>query len=147
MAKLEEKKFAYELYMHTNMSQKEIAEKVGVTEHTLSRWATDEEWSTRKAATSVTRKEQVHNYLMQLKELNNDIHGREKKWPTASEADTIAKITRSIEVLEGKAWLSEVIQITQELAKFINASDNALTLELMPHMDAFIQHKAKELAR
>ena len=61
------KEFARMLYMQGH-TQKEIAEKVGVTRNTISAWINSEKWGELKAAKTITRKELVAKMLAKINE-------------------------------------------------------------------------------
>ncbi|MGD1960547.1 MAG: hypothetical protein ACFB2Y_16930 [Fulvivirga sp.] len=147
MAKNQEKEIAYYLYISTDLTQKEIALKAGVTQKTLSGWINREQWEIQKAANTVTRKQQVVNYLMQLKDLNDAIMQRPtgERHATNAESDKIFKITKSIETLEKNVGLSEVIGVCEELTRFamdINPDTGRVMIDLV---NEFVQHKAKQI--
>jgi uncharacterized protein YjaG (DUF416 family) len=147
MAKTEEKQLAFSLYMSTDMTQKEIAALAKVTEKTMGGWVRDEEWEIQKAANTVTRKQQITNYLMQLKELNDAINTRErgKRYASTAEADTINKITKAIEALEKNSTLSDYISVMEDFIKYVTAINQHDGQRMLPLVNEFIQSRAKEL--
>jgi transposase len=149
MAKKTQKEIAYVLYMQTSKSQKEIAQQVGVSERTLSKWAREGEWELRKAAKEVTREEQIRNYLMQLKELNEEIQTRDtgKRYASPSESDTIKKITSAIRDLQKNVTLSDYIAVCEELLKYMLIKDQDLAKALADSVNEFVTAKAAELQK
>ncbi len=91
------KLFAKDIYLTTEMSQKEIAQIVGVSEVTLSKWAagSDKEasWETTKRLRSASKQAAESNLYKALVELTTD--PKEAK----NNADAIAKVTKSIETI------------------------------------------------
>lgn len=59
-----------------NFTQKELAEKVGVTEKTVSEWIRDLKLADKKRSLLVTKKSQLINMYNQLEKLNEDIKTR-----------------------------------------------------------------------
>ena len=51
---IDKKSIAKSLYMDGNYTQEEIADKVGTTRQTVSRWIKAESWDTLKASLSIT---------------------------------------------------------------------------------------------
>lgn len=139
---------AYGLYMNTDLTQAQIAQRVGINQKTMSEWVRKGDWAVQKAANNVTRKKVIVGYLMQLQKLREVIDARpEHPYPTASEADTITKITKAIKSLERGLTLSDYITALEELTKFgMKINDKAMR-EAMPILKEFIQVKAKELAK
>lgn len=147
-ASLEEKRNqAYELYLSTSKSQKEIAEIVGVGADTLSEWVRKFGWREEKAARSVTKEKVIRNNLMQILNLQEDINNRDNKWPSAAEADTITKLTNTIDTLSGKISLPNYITVFDQFLKNLMKLNPKLAKEVADYAQEFIQTKARELAR
>ena len=131
MAELTNKKkreLAKELFIRTNLNQKEIAEKVGVTEKTMSGWVNDprENWEQLRVTVITTKESELRRLYGQLKELNDWIGMREigKRYPSPAEADTISKLSSAIEKLETETNAGQVIDVFMEFNDFIRASGN-----------------------
>lgn len=144
--KSEDKKLAYELFMSTELTQKEIAARVNVTEKTLSIWVKDGEWVVQKAALNITPKKTIAGYLMQLEKMRESISKRdENPWPTSAESDIIMKISKSMKMLQKDLTLTDYINSFEQLFKFVNTSDPKLARQLLDYQNEFVQIKAKEL--
>lgn len=78
LKKTEQKEYAKFLFTEKSFTQKEIAEKVGVTEKTLRSWisANDNEWKKIKTSLMATKATQIKNYYTQLENLNEQIATR-----------------------------------------------------------------------
>ena len=139
---------AFALFMNTDLTQAEIAKRVGINEKTMSDWVRSGDWRIQKAANNVTRKKVIVGYLMQLEKLREEIDKRkEKPYPTSSEADIITKITKSIKSLEKGLTLSDYITAFEELTKFGMNVNEISTREFLSVMQEFVQLKAKEMAQ
>ena len=55
----QKKEWAKTLYMRENLTQQEIAERVGVSRVTVSNWVRAGKWEEQKAGLTLTRQEQV----------------------------------------------------------------------------------------
>lgn len=90
----QKKEYAGVLYLKDNLTQQEIAEKVGVSRQTLSKWIKAEKWEERKVGVTLTREEQISNLHRQVAEINKVIMEREpgKRFATTAEADTLGKL-------------------------------------------------------
>ena len=55
------KQWAKHLYIYDNLTQKEIAAKVGITEKTLSKWVNDpkENWEMLKSSLTITKAQEL----------------------------------------------------------------------------------------
>lgn len=147
-ASLEEKRTqAYELYMTTSKSQKEIALIVGVVADTVGEWVRKLGWREEKAARSVTKEKVIANNLVQILNLQEDINTRENKWPTPGEADTITKLTNTIDTLSGRISLPNYITVFDQFLKSLYTQDGTLAKKVADYILEFVQNKARELTR
>lgn len=73
----QKKEYAGVLYLKDNLTQQEIAEKVGVSRQTLSKWIKAEKWEERKVGITLTREDQISNLHRQVAEINKVIMERE----------------------------------------------------------------------
>lgn len=78
LKKTEQKEYAKFLYTEKNLTQKEIAAKVGVTEKTLTTWinANEGEWKKLKKSLMTTKAQQITKLYDQLARLNDEIEYR-----------------------------------------------------------------------
>jgi len=139
----EKKDWAELLFIKTQLSQKEIAERVGTTEKTLSNWVNDNNWKTLRTSIFITREEQLRRLYDQLNELNNAISEREKgkRFADSKEADSITKLSAAIRNLENDTSIADIIDVFIEFMNFIQQSDFKKAKEIIELQDAFIRHK------
>lgn len=78
LKKTEQKDYAKFLYTEKNFTQKEIAEKAGVTEKTLIKWINenDQEWKKLRTTLMTTKPYQIKMLYGQLERLNETIQNR-----------------------------------------------------------------------
>ena len=81
------------LYYMQGLPQKEIAQRVDVSETTISAWCRKENWEEMRAAKTVSRQEVVAKMLRKVSERLDD-----ENWTP----DELAKISASIEKLDKK---------------------------------------------
>lgn len=126
-------------YFMQGMEQKEIAERVGVSPVTVNRWAKNDNWALKRAATTISRKEIVVKMLMDLNEKldNNEIT-----------PDEMAKVTASIERIDKQTNVVTVIDVFTSYNRWLISRmnlDQDLTPELLQVMnkyqDLFINEK------
>ena len=124
------KEFARMLYMQGH-TQKEIAEKVGVTRNTISAWINSEKWGELKAAKTITRKELVAKMLAKINEkLDAD------QWTS----DEMAKATAAIEKLDKQTNVVTIIEVVSAYDTWLIARmklDPELTPELVKVMNRY----------
>ena len=146
--KIEQKKeLAKLLFVKENLSQKEIALKVGAAEKTISKWvnANDEEWKRMRQSIIVTKEEQLRNLYDQVDELNTEIRGREKgkRYATNRDSDTLAKLTASIKNLETETSISQIIEVSRLFLNWLRPIDIERAKEVSNLMDGFIKEQFK----
>ena len=71
-----EKDFAKILFVNENISQKEIANRLNVTEKTIGRWVKDGGWESLKTSMLVTKDNQLTSLYNQLENINKEIKER-----------------------------------------------------------------------
>ncbi len=138
------KQLAEHLYLaDSQIIIKALAEKVGVTEKTLSKWAKDGKWNDKRTSLLTTKNNQLSFLYGQLKNLNQAIADR-KDNPFASnkEADTIIKLTAGIKNLETETSLGDIIQTAKEFIDYVSESDYEKAKEITKLFDGFINYKA-----
>lgn len=69
----QKREWAKTLYLKENLTQQEIAERVGVSRVTVNNWIGKNGWEMLKTSITITREEQLKNLYRQLTELNNAI--------------------------------------------------------------------------
>ena len=148
-AEVENKKsLARSLYM-AGMEQQEIAEKVGVSRVTVSKWCTAEGWKEARAAKSISRPELVNKLLVAIDNPIAQVNASGDPEAIGTLADKLAKLSATIEKLDKKAnvidaievfmafnrWIQDQAsydpQITPELIKAINKYQNKFLMEKM----------------
>ena len=142
---IEKKEWASLLFIHQKMTQKEIAEKVGVSEVTLSKWVNDGNWNKLKTSLVMTKQEQLARLYNQVSELNSAIEQREKghRHANSREADVIAKLSKAIKSLESDISLAEVINVFVAFNEFCRSVTSLDEVKKMVQLeDAYIRHKS-----
>lgn len=122
-----EKQLAHEYYM-SGMSQKEIAEKVGVSSQSVNKWVKDGQWESIRAARTITRRELVNKMLSQINEKLES-----GKWTP----DEMVKATAAIEKLDKQTNVVTVIEVFSAFNKWL-ISRMQIDPELTPEMVKFM---------
>lgn len=135
------RRWALTMYLNENRTQAEIAEACGVSRQTVIRWAKADKWDEHKASLTMTREEQIKNLQRQIVEINNNIIGRDKgeRFATPKEADTIAKLTTSINKLETELGIHEIVSTAQRFIAWLRPVDLELTKTFTRLFDKFIK--------
>jgi len=138
------KELAKELFTRTNLNQKEIAEKVGVSEKTMGNWVNDprDNWDQLKLSIITTKESELRRLYLQLKDLNGYIETREigRRFPSPAEADTQSKLSSSIQKLETETNAGVTIDVFMNFNDFIRSSGNLEFAQAMGEwMDKYVR--------
>lgn len=137
---LEEKReFAKLLYMQGEQ-QKNIADKTGISAVTISRWVKDNGWQEKRAATTITRPELVNKLLLTIDRLIEQVNESADPDAINSLGDKLAKLSTTIERLDKKASVVDVVEVFMAFSKWLQyrmSFDNDVTPELIRSINKY----------
>lgn len=147
MTNEQKKDWAKLLYTKEQMPQKEIAEKVGVTPQTVNRWVKKENWEQLRISLSVTREEQLRHLYSHLSEINASIANRPEgeRFPNAKEADTITKLSSSIDKLERESGVGEVVSAFSQLVRWLRDTNLEEAQRITPILDDYVAVRLRQV--
>ena len=136
----QKKEWAKLLFLTTDLTQAEIAVKIGVSRITIVRWA--QEWEGLKLNFLQTREARIKSTLMQLNELDESIAAREQgaRYPTVKEADIRRKLTAE---LEQEASVRDIVNVSRDILDYVRAIDLEKAKMLSDYFDSYIQERLK----
>lgn len=139
----QKKEWAKTLYMRENLTQQEIAERVGVSRVTVSNWVRAGKWEEQKAGLTLTRQEQVANLYRQVAEINRAISGRAEgeRFPNSKEADILGKLSAAIRNMEQETGIADIISVLTGFIEWLRPFDLEKAKELTRLADAYIKDK------
>ena len=139
----QKKQWAQTLYLRENLTQLEIAERVGVSRVTVSKWVRDGKWEEQKAGITLTRQEQVANLYRQVAEINRTIATRHEgeRFPNSKEADILGKLSAAIRNMEQETGIADIISVLTAFIEWLRPLDLDKTKEITRLADAFIKDK------
>ena len=130
----QKKEWAKLLFLTTDLTQAEIAVKIGVSRITIVRWA--KEWEGLKLNFLQTREARIKSTLMQLNELDESI-------ATVKEADIRRKLTADLEALEQEASVRDIVNVSRDILDYVRAIDLEKAKMLSDYFDSYIQERLK----
>lgn len=140
----QKKEWAQLLFTKENLTQKEIADRVGVSRVTINRWAAEGKWDELKVSITITREEQLKSLYRQLSEMNAEIAKRDKnRYPSPSEADTINKLASAIDKMETETGLNDILSTFKSFLNWLRKFDITEAQRLVPIFDDFVKTKLK----
>lgn len=122
LTKDQKREYGKTLYLtERGITQKEIAERVGVTEATVCRWVKISGWETMRTSLLTTKEEQLSLMYSQLAAANTAIANREEgcRFPSSKEADAILKTTTSIGKLEVETNIGDKMAAGREFLAYV----------------------------
>ena len=160
----QKKSLAKELYIQGTYTYAEIAEKIGSTRQTVSRWASDGKWDELKTYTTAGRESILKGLYSQMDMINQAVieRGRlvdmdrldpnSKKYdpnkavqtgPTAQEADKLVKLANAIRKMENDIGISSLIDAGIRFGEFLRRTDLEKAREFMKLWDVFLTDQMK----
>ena len=144
--KQQQKELARMYYILQGLTARETAEKIGVSEKTLSKWIEDNGWKALKAG-ELTKPDKLIGSCYDNIIAIQDAVRNEKRAMTSKEADAIYKISLTIKAVNKEFSIDVYSSVLQEYFNFIKTIDLPLTQASIDLADNFFQHKIKQLAK
>ena len=127
------KAVARQLYM-SGMGMEEIADRIGTSRPTVSRWCQEGGWKETRAAQNITRPELVNKLLLTIDNLITQVNGSDDPTLIAGLGDKLAKLSSVIEKLDKKANVVDAIEVFMAFSKWLeyrSQTDPEVTPALM----------------
>lgn len=137
------KDYAKVLITREGLSQKEAAQRTGISAVTINKWHKDGKWDKLQKNILLTRQEQLANLYEELEALNEAIKLKPEgtRFADSKEADSRRKLLKDIDSLENEASIPEIIHACTGLLEFIRKIDLEIAQELSKYVDAFVKSK------
>jgi DNA-binding XRE family transcriptional regulator len=145
MKREEKKDWARLLYTREKITQKEVAERVGITAKTMCSWVREENWDKLRQSIIVTKEEQLRRIYMQIEELNTSIMSKPEgeRFANSKQADTMNKLASAARKLETEASIADIIEVSKRIITWIRQNDFEKAKEISNIIDAFIKDQLK----
>lgn len=141
----QKKDWAKTLYLKENLTQVEIAERVGVSRQTMCRWVDSGKWEMLKTSLTLTREEQIGHLYRQVAEINKAIASRKQgeRFATSKEADILGKLASAINRMESEVGIKDIIEAGTKFIEWIRPIDLEKAKEITSLYDGFIKDSLK----
>lgn len=133
------KSLARALYL-SGMEQAEIADKVGISRVTISRWTGSEGWKETRAAKNITRPELVNKLLLTIDKLIEQVNESDDPEMIAGLGDKLSKLSSVIEKLDKKANVVDAIEVFMAFSRWLEfraQNDPDLTPDLIKAINKY----------
>ncbi|MDE6860362.1 MAG: transposase family protein [Duncaniella sp.] len=139
----QKKEWAKTLYLRENLTQQEIADRVGCSRVTVSNWMRAGKWEEQKVGITLTRQEQVGNLYRQVAEINRSIANRPEgeRFATSKEADILGKLAAAISKMEQEVGIADTISVLTGFIEWLRPLDLEKAKEITRFADAYIKDK------
>ncbi len=139
------RELAQVLFLQGGMQKKDIAEKLGVSQQTITTWAKADNWDALKK-NLLTGKQQILAQLYdELEEFNRMIKEKDDyKVATSREADARRKLIKDIKDLETKYNIAQTTQVAMDFCEFLKPVDYNLAQSMVEYFNAFIQDQVEK---
>ncbi len=143
MTNEQKKDWAKILFLKENITQKEIAAKVEISEQSLSKWIKKENWDMLKQSLIATRQEQIRFLYIQLQDFNASIMERPegKRFADSKESQTLIMLTTAIDKLERETSIADHISSFTKFNDFCRKFVPIAEIQkIVDFQDAFIKN-------
>ena len=137
------KEQAQYIYLRENITNKALAERLGINEKTIAIWIDDGDWEELKTSVITTKMEQLRSLYKQLQLINQEnIAALSDDDPnTKPNTDAIAKLSKAIKQLEGQSSTGEIISMAMELTRFVQKEDLEAAKVVVKWVDLFVKDR------
>jgi DNA-binding XRE family transcriptional regulator len=137
----QKKEWAKTLYLKENLTQQEIADKVGVARQTVIRWIQKEKWEELKTSLTLTRQEQIAHLYRQVAEINLSILQRPEgeRFANSKEADILGKLAAAINKMETDVGIKDICEVGTKFADWLRFVDLSKAKNFVALYDQFIK--------
>lgn len=122
LTRKQKRDFAKHLYLsEPHLLQKELAERVGVNQNTMSRWVIEGKWEELRTSVVASKATQLSRLYRHLAELNDAVDARPEgeRYMNNKDADTLTKITAAIRNLETETNIADKIEVGKEFLSYV----------------------------
>ena len=140
------KQLAKILFTRENLDQNVIAQRVGVSEKTVSKWVNENEgaWRRERQRLLISKQDQLNSFYGQLEKLNNEIE-KNSGIPDTKQADIQIKLTAAIRNLETDLAIADIIESGMRFIKHIQLVGTIDQVKLFGELwNSFVQNEIKK---
>ena len=136
----QKKSLAKELYIQGTYTYAEIAEKVGSTRQTISKWAEQGKWDELKTYMTVGKDNVLRGFYQQLADIQAAIQSREpdKRIATSTEADSQIKLASAIKKIENDCGIAGLVDAGMRFINYMRTVDLDEAKKIAKYWDIFL---------
>lgn len=130
------------LFVRGDLTQKDIAEKVGTSANTLGKWASEGKWENMRKSMLNTKTEILRNLYDLLDKISKKLK-EEDSIGDSKIADMYVKYTAAINNLETETSIGQIFEVARMYVNWLQGLDPKFALEVLNHFDLFIKERLK----
>lgn len=142
MNNAEKKDLARSLYIKSDMTRKEIAQRVSTTEKTLRKWIDDDGWDKMKDSLQITRPQLLQDAYAQLNAINRHIEEKLQGIPTKDLSDAKGVIRKEIETFSEQP-IHKYIEVFEDFIGYLSKTTPSKVAEFAVLSQEFINQLNK----
>ncbi|MDB0602630.1 hypothetical protein PL373_16130 [Tenacibaculum maritimum] len=137
------KEHAKKLYLDPNQkfTIEEMADRVGVTPKTLSKWIDSENWKKLKIGLATSKSQALQDFYEELLAINEVIKSRDKgeKFASFKEAQQRRQLIKDIKAFETETSVAEIYEVGRKFLDYLKPLNPDVFKQVMPFYDAFLR--------
>lgn len=98
------------LYTREQLDQKVVAQRVGVSANTITKWVTEGNWKALRNRMLISKEDQLNSFYEQLGKLNEQVRTSADGIPDTKQADIMIKLTAAIRNLETDLAIADIVE-------------------------------------
>jgi DNA-binding XRE family transcriptional regulator len=141
--------YARMLYLKDNLTQQEIAERVGTSQQTICKWKADDNWDSLKANFVISRQETLSRTYAQINQVFSQLESLSESGEliirtiNPREADTLSKLAATAKALETELSISIYIDVFIKFGNWLREADFATSKKMVELQDSFIKEQLR----
>jgi len=143
--KNEQKEQARDLYIQTNLSKTEIADKIGVNRRTVYQWSVDGDWDVLRQSARCMPSILAQKVYHLIGHFTDHLLQRDSAYQSVNKDDVyvLGRLVNAVTKLKSGSTASENMETFTLFMEGLKQKDGFLFEELGPHVNDFITSKAK----
>jgi transposase len=128
------RRYAYMLYVDQGLEQKIISEIIGVSENTISKWKSADNWEEDRQFTNIAPDKIMKRVMRQYDTLLKQIEERDapKNVPDSKEADILNKLADSVKKLQTEVLFGHKTEVGKQFISYVQKTyGQARAIEVM----------------
>jgi transposase-like protein len=131
-------------YVSSDLSAKDVAAIIGVTEHTIGKWRKEEQWDELRSINKIQPERLIKLALGQIDAIYKQAADDKRAVLNSSEIDAISKHSKTIANLRKEIDPQTIMEVIDGLLGFLSVVNLPLAQQLTPHSLDYVSSKIRE---